>query len=303
MKPFLKWAGGKSQIIQDIRANLPADVVAGNILSYVEPFVGGGAMFFHLFPQFGFERALLLDINPDLIVAYTVVQKDVDSLIDCLHDYTQHYLELDDENRSTHFYEIREHFNDHRFNVAVENYDSRWIVRAAQLIFLNKTCFNGLYRVNRKGEFNVPFGRYKNPAIFDADNLRNAATLLGRADIKCADFSAVKEWVKGQAFVYYDPPYKPISKTSNFTAYSKESFSDEDQLRLIKLFAELDRRGGISQLMSNSDPEQVAGENTFFSDHLKRFAMVRVNASRNINAQGTGRGKIKEILVRNYTVV
>jgi len=287
-KPFLKWAGGKTQLLDEIDARLPKkEIASGQIDTYVEPFVGGGAMFFHIaqnYPQL--KRLYLLDINPDLINCYSALKEDVDSLIRRLKRLQNSFLQCDDsEERKELYYATRKKFNRDR--------------NPAKLIFLNKTCYNGLYRVNRKGGFNVPFGDYKNPTICDEENLRSVSALLQKAEIISADFTESEEYIDDRTFVYFDPPYRPLSPTASFTSYSKDSFSEQDQIRLAEFCKKIAGRGA-KFLLSNSDPKNEDPNDTFFEHHYRKFTIERVKAARLINCKPAGRGQINELLITNY---
>jgi DNA adenine methylase len=287
-KPFLKWAGGKKQLLDDIDARLPKEQIkSGDIDTYVEPFVGGGAVFFHIaqkYPQF--KRFYLLDINPDLISCYNVVKDDVDSLIRKLKRLHNDFTKCDDfEERKELYYGTRKKFNRDR--------------NPAKLIFLNKTCYNGLYRVNRKGGFNVPLGDYKNPTICDKENLGSVSRLLRKAKIICGDFTKSEKYIGERTFVYFDPPYRPLSPTASFTSYSKDSFSEDDQIKLAQFCRRIHDRGA-KFLLSNSDPKNEDPNDHFFEDHYKQFNIETVKAARFINCKASGRGQINELLITNY---
>ncbi|MEQ8226376.1 MAG: Dam family site-specific DNA-(adenine-N6)-methyltransferase, partial [Candidatus Eremiobacterota bacterium] len=220
-KPFLKWAGGKSQLLLQFDNYFPAELKEGTIDSYFEPFLGGGAVFFYIAQKYNFKQAFLYDINKELILAYKVVQKEVDKLIEVLYSYDKKYKTLNEDDRKLFYYEIRNDYNLKEHKINYKKYSSSWIERGAQIIFLNRTCYNGLFRVNRQGGFNVPFGRYKNPKIVDEENLKKVSCLLKKARIESADFCKIKRNISENSFVYFDPPYKPISNTANFTSYSK----------------------------------------------------------------------------------
>lgn len=214
-KPFLKWVGGKGQLLQTFNKLYPVELKQKKIKNYYEPFVGGGAVFFNVAQKYEIESAYLYDINEELILTYKVIQKDVIKLIEFLERFSKQYLKLSEIKRKEYYYEMRTNFNLQRFNIDYNKYSSNWISRAAQIIFLNKTCFNGLFRFNSKGEFNSPMGRYANPKILDETNLLNVSKLLEIAIIKKADFTEVKNDIKSSSFVYYAPPYRLISKTCN----------------------------------------------------------------------------------------
>jgi len=298
-KPFLKWVGGKRQLLEQFKKLYPTELKLKKIKNYFEPFVGGGAVFFDIAQNYEIENAFLYDINDELILTYKVIQKDVHKLIEFLFRYDKQYKKLSEEDRKQYFYEIRQNYNLQRFNIDYKKYSDNWIPRAAQAIFLNKTCFNGLFRFNSKGEFNSPMGRYKNPKILDEQNLLNVSKLLEIATIKRADFSEVKNDIKEISFVYFDPPYRPISKTASFTSYSKFNFQDDEQLKLAGLFYELDQQGH-KLMLSNSDPKNTNPDDDFFETIYSNFNITRVDAKRSINSNGSKRNSIKEIVVTNY---
>ncbi len=298
-KPFLKWVGGKRQLLEQFEKLYPIELKTKKIKTYYEPFVGGGAVFFDVVQNYEVENAYLYDINDELILTYKVIQKDVHKLIEFLFRYDKQYKDLSEEKKKQYYYELRESYNLQRFNIDYNKYSENWVPRAAQAVFLNKTCFNGLFRFNSKGEFNSPMGRYKNPKIIDEQNLLNVSKLLGIAVIKKADFTEVKNDIKDNSFVYFDPPYRPISKTANFTSYSKFNFQDDEQLKLASLFYKLNQRGH-KLMLSNSDPKNTNPEDDFFETMYSSYKITRVNAKRAINSNGNKRNSIKEIVVTNY---
>lgn len=292
--PVLKWAGGKSQLLPALNLRYPRALIDGKIDTYVEPFVGGGAVFFDIANQFTFKKAYLFDINSELVMLYNVIKKSVEELIAQLTLLSEEFLSLDGIEREVFFYAIRA-----RYNGGSEGLSARHLlVRAAHTIFLNRTCFNGLYRVNSKGHFNVPYGRYSNPNIVIPDRLRAASYALSKASIIQADFAESAKYVEGNTFIYYDPPYRPLSMTSSFNSYAKENFNDHEQARLANMYKALHRRG-VLQLLSNSDPTNYA-EDPFFDDLYEGYTIERVSAKRMINADASKRGSLREILVRNY---
>ena len=299
-KPFLKWAGGKGQLVEEFEKRLPQKVKKKRVIStYVEPFLGGGAMFFYLRNKFRIKKAFLFDINADLIVAYSVVKNDPKILIEELCELQEIYFKKSPEERKKFYYEIRDIYNKQLNFFDFDHYSSEWIQRAKYLIFLNKTCFNGLYRLNKKREFNVPFGKYKNPKICDKDNLINASKALKVATIFNDDFEKSAEYIEKETFVYLDPPYRPLSKTANFTSYTANGFSDYDQKRLFRFFKRMDKKGAFL-LLSNSDPKNLDPNDNFFDDLYKDFYIERVFAKRSISCDPKKRGHITEIIVRNY---
>ncbi|GIK09978.1 MAG: DNA adenine methylase [Anaerolineales bacterium] len=265
-KPFIKWAGGKSQLLPDMSKLFPPK---DQIRRYFEPFLGGAAVFFYL----QHPRSFLSDSNKELVELYQVVQKNVEELITALKVH---------RNDPNYFYEIR----------ALSPLDLTPVQRAARFIYLNKTCFNGLYRVNSKGEFNVPFGKYKNPNICDEEGLRAASLALRHAKITTNDFESILSRAKPTDFIYFDPPYHPINKTSSFTSYTSDKFSDDEQKRLACVYRELANRGCFVML-SNSDTPLIR-------ELYKDFYINEIQASRAINSKPEGRGKITELLVINY---
>jgi len=266
-KPFIKWAGGKRQLLEDLVKNAPKQ-----FNDYFEPFLGGGALFFKLYTLGKIKRAHLNDSNKALIDAYTVVKEKPLELIAELEDPKY----VNDEKT---FYKIR----------AEEPTDL--VKSTARLFYLNKTAFNGLYRVNSKGHFNVPFGRYKKANILDEENILAVSQALQKTEITCQDFEQATKNAHANDFIYFDPPYHPLSKTSSFTSYTKEDFNEEDQKRLAKTFNELSNKGCFVML-SNSYNDLVL-------DLYHGYNVKIVQASRMINCKGNGRGKIAEVMITN----
>jgi DNA adenine methylase len=299
-RPFLKWAGGKTQLLEQLRAHYPPELARGAITRYVEPFLGGGAVFLDVMQRGNAQEAYLFDVNPELVVAYTAVQRDPEGLIDRLTACRELYLEQDGEGRALFFYARRAHYNEQKATVDFRAFSPAWVERAADLIFLNKTCYNGLFRVNAAGQFNVPAGRYAQPEIFDAANIRAVSQLLQRATIGCGSFATCRPVVDQHTFVYFDPPYRPLSRTANFTSYAADRFGDDEQRRLAALFAQLDAETGARLMLSNSDPKNIDPHDNFFDDLYAAFPIRRLAASRMINSVVASRGKITEILVTNY---
>lgn len=268
--PIVKWAGGKSRLLGQLLPMLPK---GAELMRHVEPFIGGGAMFFARAP----ERALLCDVNPTLIGTYEAVRDHVEDMILALDTLARAH----DEHA---YYRVRERYNRSRSLSPIE--------RAACFLYLNKTCFNGLHRVNRRGEFNVPAGRYKNPRILNADLLRSASALLQRAELRCGGFEHLLSSARPGDFIYFDPPYEPVSSTASFTSYAQDGFGRQDQMRLRDVFSALDKRG-CKLMLSNSDVP-------FLRDLYKEFQLDTVLAPRAINRDPTKRGLVNELLVRNY---
>lgn len=298
-RPFLKWAGGKTQLLEAFRKFYPEQLTHGKIKNYYEPFLGSGAVFFDIVKRYPIERAFLYDINEELILTYRVLQQDVSSLLEILFHYQKKYSKLDADKRKDFFYKQREQYNQQRLVMNYKTYSDGWFARAAQLIFLNKTCYNGLYRVNLKGEFNSPAGLYENPLICDETNLQAVHRALQLAEIRKADFRRVAKDLKPRSFVYFDPPYRPISRTANFNSYSKHAFDDTQQKELAELFRYLDTKDA-SVMLSNSDPKNSNPSDHFFDDLYKDFWLTRIPARRMINSNAKKRGSVTEIVVTNY---
>jgi len=299
-RPFLKWAGGKSQLIPELSSRLPKDINnSGRIDTYVEPFVGGGAFFFYLKSRFEIKNSYLFDINRELVVGYKTIQNNYKELILTLQEIESKYIRKNEDNRKKYYYAVREKYNTQIENFDYSNYNNEWIERSSYLIFLNRTCFNGLFRQNSKGEFNVPCGKYKNPTICDEDNLKKVNSALKDTDIICGDFSESSKYITKNSLIYFDPPYRPLTTTSSFTSYSKEDFGEEDQIRLANYYKELNKRGAYL-ILSNSDPKNETPNDNFFDDLYKDFLIERVNAKRSINCDPKKRGEIKELIIRNF---
>lgn len=294
-KPFLKWAGGKTQLISAIDSYLPPEFCGADPITYIEPFVGGGALLFHLLQTYpNIQRAVINDINPRLITAYRTIRDNVGSLIICLKEMDREYKSLGDYDRQKEYYlKIRESFNKTLLSE---------VEVAASLIFLNRTCFNGLYRENSKGNFNVPFGRYNNPLICNEELLNHDSEVLKKVEILNGDFYNTKEYVSGFTFFYFDPPYRPLDCTSSFNTYVKEAFNDNEQIRLRDFFTELTDIN-CKALLSNSDGKGRNEADTFLEDIYKDFVIERVYAKRAINANPSKRGVLTELLIRNYAEI
>ncbi len=298
-RPFLKWAGGKAQLLDAFTRRVPQGLHEGTLPIFVEPFMGGGAVYFHFNSIFRFRECHIFDINEELVLAYSVVKNDVRGLIDYLAGISDGYLSKSDAGRKDFYYAMRDTFNRTKGAVNFRQYSEDWIERAGQFIFLNRTCFNGLYRVNSRGGFNVPFGRYQNPTILHEDVLRADAELLRNTTIHLGDFMQSEPYISEETFVYFDPPYRPLNRTSSFTQYAKEGFTDEEQRRLAAYYARCNARGA-RLMLSNSDPKNVDPDDEFFDDLYAGYHIDRVPARRMINCDGTGRGEICEIIVTNY---
>ncbi len=285
-KPFLKWAGGKSQLLEQFQDYYPAELKLGKIKKYFEPFLGGGAVFLDIVKKFKINKAYLTDINEELIIAYKVIQRAPETLIEYLKKFSRDYHQLSEEERKEYFYDVRLNYNLNHFQISYKKYSKNWIPRTAQMIFLNKTCFNGLFRVNQKGEFNVPFGKYKNPKILNEQNIISLSNILQIAEINVGDFKSTEHLIDENSFIYFDPPYRPISKTASFTSYAQSGFNDDEQIRLGKYFAKLDREKNARLMLSNSDPTNENPDDSFFEELFKGYNINRVFANRMINCNG-----------------
>ena len=291
LKPFVKWVGGKGQLIDELEKMLPSD--GEKVLTkYCEPMVGGGALLFNILSKYNFEEIYINDINSELINAYNVIKSSVSDLIKRLQDMQMVFLPMDDNGRKFYYYSIRDKFN------TIELSDDTAIEKAAYFIFLNKTCFNGLYRVNRKGQFNVPMGAYKNPTICDEENLLNINHALQNVTIVCDDYSMSKDFIDKNTFVYLDPPYRPLSETASFTSYNSDAFDDNEQIRLSKFIDDINATGA-KIVLSNSDPKNINPNDTFFDDLYSSYSIKRVSACRMINSKADNRGKINELIISN----
>jgi DNA adenine methylase len=297
--PYLKWAGGKAQLLEEFTRRFPPGISDGSITHYVEPFVGGGAVFFHITQKEGLAASLICDINPDLCLSYEVIKDYPEDLIACLQGLSDSFHTAGEAGQKEMYLNVRDAFNT-KAGVDLQSLsrDER-ISRVGQIIFLNRTCFNGLYRVNSKGGFNVPFGKYRNPKILDANNIRNASRALLSTTVRCGDFSVCGDVAEAGTFVYLDPPYRPLNQTAFFTSYARDRFFDEDQVRLVAFFRELDRRGA-KVMLSNSDPRNENPDDDFFDRLYEGYTIHRVPAKRYINSNGKGRGEIMELIVMNY---
>lgn len=291
VKPFLKWAGGKGQLLKEIENYYPFD---DTITKYAEPFVGGGAVLFDILSSQNIKEVYISDTNAELINTYNIIKHSIEDLIELLEAYQSDYIALDTEERKSYYMNMRKKFND----IKVNGDETKNITKAALMIFLNKTCFNGLYRVNKKGLFNVPVGSYKNPLICDRTNLREVAKKLQKVEVVCGDYKKSEEFIDNHTFVYFDPPYRPLTETSSFTAYTENSFSDEEQIELARFVDRMDSKGA-KIVVSNSDPKNTNEDDEFFDNIYSRYNIRRVEATRMINRNGDSRGKIKELLISN----
>ena len=291
-RPFLKWAGGKGQHLKIFENMFPTELAEGKIKTYIEPFVGGGAVLFHVLQHYDIEKAYINDINAELTNCYKCIKKDVQRVIERLSRLEKEYLSCRD--RAKYFYDIRAKFNKSKLNGDFD-FD-----KCAEFIFLNRTCFNGLHRVNRSGEFNVPHGSYKNPLICDKENLILCSEVLKKVEIFTGGYEQMLGEIDKNTFVYFDPPYRPLLKSKSFNSFDKSKFGDEEQRALAERFKRVSRKG-VFLMLSTSDPKNADAEDDFFDELYKAFDIERIFAKRIISAQASRRGSVTEIVVRNYT--
>ena len=294
VKPFVKWAGGKGSLLNQLNKYYPLELKNGKIECYIEPFVGGGAVLIDILQNYKINEAYAFDINENLINSYNIIKNNVNELIYNLKILEKEYLSLEKDARKEYFYNIREQYNSYKLDK-----DEKSLQKAVEFIFLNRTCFNGLYRVNKNGDFNVPMGNYKNPTICDEENLKALSRLIRNVKFQYGDYKTSQECIKKNTFVYFDPPYRPLNVTSGFTSYTKEDFDDENQKELALFYKKLSNRK-VKVMLSNSNPKNTDKEDCFFENIYKGFNINEVYAKRMINANSNGRGEISELLITNY---
>lgn len=292
-KPFVKWVGGKTQLLKDIKHTLPSNLAQKKDIIYVEPFIGGGAVLFWMLQQFpNIERAVINDINPHLITTYKIVKEQPNKLIEQLKTFQNEYIPLKEEDRKSYYLEKRDIYN---YSPLSE------VETAALFIFLNRTCFNGLYRVNSKGKFNVPHGKYATPKICDEDTILADSHILQKVEILCGDFAETAVYASPNALFYFDPPYKPLSKTSSFNSYAKEEFDDNEQIRL-RDFCYKIVECKANFILSNSDVKGKDENDNFFDEIYNAYNIRRVMATRMVNANPDKRGKLSELMISNINM-
>ena len=294
VKPFVKWAGGKGSLLNQLNKYYPLELKNGEIECYIEPFVGGGAVLIDILQNYKVKEAYAFDINKNLINSYNIIKNNVNELIYNLKILEKEYLRLEKEARKEYFYNIREQYNSYKLDK-----DEKSLQKAVEFIFLNRTCFNGLYRVNKNGDFNVPVGNYKNPTICDEGNLKALSRLIKNVKFQYGNYKTSQEYIKKNTFVYFDPPYRPLNVTSGFTSYTKEDFDDENQKELALFYKELSNKK-VKVMLSNSNPKNTNKKDCFFENIYKGFNINEVYAKRMINANSNGRGEISELLITNY---
>lgn len=294
LKPILKWAGGKTQLLAEISHAYPVGF-GDTIRRYAEPFVGGGAVLFDVLSKYELDEVYIGDVNAELINMYLVVRDQADDLIAILSKYQTEYHALDNDGRKEYYYNKRDEFNE----LILSGESKSGVKSAALFIFLNRTCFNGLYRANRNGLFNVPKGAQENPLICNEDNIRAVSTALTKVQIVCGDYSASRAFIDKHTLVYLDPPYRPLKGRDSFISYTETEFDDSCQRALAGFIDEMDARGAYI-ILSNSDPKNVDLEDDFFEDLYADYDVQRINAKRKINRNAEHRGYITELLIKNY---
>lgn len=307
VKPFVKWAGGKSQLLNTIELNLPFKIGASTVIDeYFEPFVGGGALFFYLKSNCTIRKSYISDINSDLILTYKVIKHNPEELIRCLKKLESNFKGTHEAKKKI-YERIRDKFNKFKDELNYDEYPKKrldnsedFIQHAGRFIFLNKTCFNGLYRVNSKGHFNVPMGRYKKPLICDETNIRNVSQILDdTVIIENNSYEYFEKDITCNSFVYLDPPYRPVTKTS-FTSYTKSNFSEQDQEKLASFCRRISEEKNAKILLSNSGYIDDEDHDNFYFKEYMGFKINPVLAKRYINSNGKNRGDVREVLIRNY---
>ncbi len=294
LKPILKWAGGKTQLLAEISHAYPGGF-GDTIRRYAEPFVGGGAVLFDILSNYELDEVYISDVNAELINMYIVVRDQADELIALLTGYQTEYLSLNNEGRKQYYYSKRDEFN----NLIISGKSKTGVTSAALFIFLNRTCFNGLYRANRNGLFNVPKGDQANPLICNKENILAVSAALTKVQIICGDYSASNTFIDRNTLVYLDPPYRPLKGRDSFISYTETEFDDSSQRALAGFIEDLDARGAYV-ILSNSDPKNVDPSDDFFENLYADYDIQRINAKRKINRNAEHRGFITELLIKNY---
>jgi len=292
-KPFVKWAGGKGQLLETLRTYYPKDLGI-TITKYCEPMVGAGAVLFDVINNYQLEEVLINDCNTELMNVFMQIKDNVSMLIQLLQQFEKEHLALDDEARKEYYYTQRNLYNN-----LISQKKVNATLKAALFIYLNKTCFNGLYRVNRHGQFNVPMGSYKKPTICDVESLLLVSKKLQNVHIVAGDYKATERFIDDKTFVYFDPPYRPLSKTAEFTSYNETEFGDKEQTELAEYIKQLAAKGA-KVLASNSDPKNTNPDDDFFDELYQPLNIHRITAKRSINSKKDGRGKIGELLISSY---
>ena len=292
-KPFLKWAGGKGQLLDVIRTHYP-EGLGTTITKYCEPMSGAGAVLFDILNNYDLEEVMINDSNAELMNTFRAIKDNVTELIELLQQFEKEHISRNNESRKEYYYIQR-----YMYNNIITKKNANSTLKSALFIYLNKTCFNGLYRVNKRGEFNVPMGSYANPTICDVENLLLVSEKLQKVQIHTGDYKATEKFIDKNTFAYFDPPYRPLSKTAEFTSYTEAEFNDENQVELAEFIKMLTKKG-TKVLASNSDPKNINPDDNFFDDLYKPLKIERVSAKRAINSIGSKRGNVSELLICNY---
>jgi len=299
INPVVKWAGGKTRVYSQLKLKMPDELFNGKIKNYYEPFFGGGAVFFNIIKHTKLEKCVISDINEELILLYKVIKNDARKLISFVEKYLLIYNQLSELDKEKYYYNLRTTYNIERFNIDHGDYSYLFIPRAAQMLFLNKTCYNGLYRQNLRGEFNVPFGKNYHPTILTNNNILTVSELFNNVEIECKDFQDICSNIdNNNSFVYLDPPYKPISKSANFTSYHKSNFTDKDQIRLSETFRILDEKN--IKLMLNNSCEKINDNTGVIEKYYEGFNISYINTSSTMSSIMDRRKKINELVITNY---
>ncbi|KXS56685.1 MAG: hypothetical protein AMR96_01275 [Candidatus Adiutrix intracellularis] len=291
VKAFIKWVGGKGQLLKNIATAYPVGM-GTSYNKYVEPFIGGGAVLFDILSKYNLRDVYISDINRELIGTYIAIRDSVDKLIPLLLQIQDEYLPGDNDDRKFYYYNKRDRYNELKIDGTVS------LECVALFIFLNRTCFNGLYRINAKGLYNVPMGSYKTPLICDYENLQNVSRILQNVTIVCGDYRKSYDFIDEQTFVYFDPPYRPLTETAKFTSYTENLFDDEAQRDLAEYVDRVSGKGA-KVVLSNSDPKNIDIGDTFFDNLYSKHKIDRVLATRMINRNSDSRGGISELLITN----
>ena len=294
IKPFVVWAGGKSGLLEQFKNFYPTELKTGEITTYIEPFLGGGAVLIDILQNYNIKNVYAFDINIDLINCYKVIKTNIDELVKELYIKQNDYLQMNQEERKNFFLDIRKEYNSYRITA-----EETSIKRATEFIVLNKLCYSGLYRVNKKGEFNNSFNNAKNLTICDEKNLRNLSKIFQNVLFYATDYTESIKYIDQKTFIYLDPPYRPLTKTTGFTKYTKDGFTDSDQVKLCEFYKSLNCRN-IKLMLSNSDPKNDDPTDNFFEELYKNFYINKVNSCRRISKRVENRGKITELLITNY---
>lgn len=294
VKPIVKWAGGKGQLISEISSIYP-EGFGTTITKYAEPFVGGGAILFNILSEYNLDEVYISDVNAELINMYAQIKSNAYELINFLSDFQNNFLQLTKEKRKEYYYERRNDYN----QLIQTGQSKNTVLSAALFIFLNRTCFNGLYRANKKGFFNVPCGDYANPTICNESNILAVSKALQNVTIKCADYSESADFIDSNTLVYLDPPYRPLKGRGSFISYTEKDFDDGRQKELAGFIKSISSKGAFV-ILSNSDPKCVDSEDEFFEKLYADYDIQRVSAKRLINSTPANRGYITELLIKNY---